>query len=167
MSKEFLSLPLILAVSFLLLASISIKAETETAKTKGTVNGIEKEAPPSIGEEKIPSVGGTFPPEWLHPPKPPFGVSINNGAKYTCFRTVTLDLTSGPDTERMAVSNFPDFRYAVQEPYRPTKKWDLCKGITSCSDGKYTVYVKFYTRWGRASEVVSDSIIYRKRSIVD
>jgi len=33
------------------------------------------------------------------------------------------------------------------------------KDQKECPDGSYTVYAKFYTQWGRVSEVVSDSIV--------
>ena len=108
--------------------------------------------------------GGGMPAEWFNPPKAPeggFQILINNGAKYTGSRMVILSLTGGPDTERMAISNFADFRDAGQELYSQSKEWDLCKRQTTCPDSKYTVYVKFYAPWGTASEVVSDSIILK------
>jgi len=47
------------------------------------------------------------------------------------------------------------------EVYTVFKKWDLCQGLTTCLEGTYTVYAKFYAPWGTASGIVSDSIIYR------
>lgn len=108
--------------------------------------------------------GGGMPAEWFNPPTPPaegFGILINNDAPKTNSRFVTLTLKGGPNTERMAISNFPDFRDAGQEKYTQSKKWDLCQRQTTCPDGEYTVYVKFYAPWGTASEVVSDSIILK------
>ncbi|MEK7556607.1 MAG: carboxypeptidase-like regulatory domain-containing protein, partial [Patescibacteria group bacterium] len=73
----------------------------------------------------------------------------------------------GSDIVRMAVSNSQDFAYASQEPYQPTRQWDLCSQaggfipLSVCPDGTYTVYVKFYSQGGHASPVVSDSIVYR------
>jgi len=63
----------------------------------------------------------------------------------------------------MAISNFPDFRNAGQEPYSATKEWNLCKGLEVCPEEEkiYTVYAKFYAPWGLSSEVVSDSIVYK------
>lgn len=122
-----------------------------------------------VGEEEAPRLpigGGGMPAEWFNPPKPPpggFQVLINNGAEYTDSRIVTLNLLGGPDTKRMAISDFSDFRDTDHEDYTTSKTWDLCKGRTSCPEGEYTVYAKFYTFWGRiASEVVLDSIIYKK-----
>ena len=106
-----------------------------------------------------------FRSQWYNPPKPPaegFRVLINNGAEYTNNLIATLNLRGGPDTERMAISNFSDFSDAGQEPYTTTKEWNLCKGLTSCPEGAYSVYVKFYAPWGTSSEVVSDTIIFRK-----
>lgn len=101
---------------------------------------------------------------WYAPPRPPTGgfkVLINDGAKYTDNRRVTLKLIGGPDAESMIVSNFSDFRYAHKEKYAFTKDWDLCEGRSVCLDGEYIVYVKFYTRWDIASEVVSSSIVLK------
>jgi len=106
-----------------------------------------------------------MPAAWYNPPKPPvegFKVLINNGAEYTNNLIVNINLTGGPDTERMAISNLPNFSDAGQEPYTETKEWNLCKGLTSCPEGKYSVYVKFYAPWGTSSEVISDTIIFRK-----
>lgn len=108
--------------------------------------------------------GSGMPAEWFMPPKSPpsgFRILINNGVEYTDSKIVTLNLTGGPDTKRMAISNFSDFRDTGQESYTSIKKWDLCKGRTSCPEGEYTVYAKFYAPWGTASEVVSDTIILK------
>lgn len=118
----------------------------------------------TIVREDRPTGGGGTPAKWFMPPKPPIGgfqILINNGAKYTDSKIVTLNLTGGPDTARMAISNFSDFQDAGQETYTSTKTWDLCKGLSSCPEGEYKVYVKFYASWGTASEVVSDSIILK------
>lgn len=114
--------------------------------------------------------GGGMPSAWLMPPEAPeegFQILINNGVEYTDTFLVNLSLVGGPDTKRMAISNFSDFRGAGQEPYASTKTWDLCKGFASCPEGKYIVYAKFYALWGTASEVVLDSIIYREKPIVE
>ena len=50
-----------------------------------------------------------------------------------------------------------DFTDASQEDYTPVKQQDLCSQFggasksKDCPDGKYTVYVKFYTAHGRSS----------------
>ncbi|TRZ50642.1 MAG: hypothetical protein D4S01_06260, partial [Dehalococcoidia bacterium] len=67
----------------------------------------------------------------------------------------------------MAISNFSDFRDADQEAYQTFKSWSLCQSKESCPEGEYTVYVKFYTDWGTASKVVSDSIIYKEKPIAE
>ncbi|MCX6759382.1 MAG: carboxypeptidase regulatory-like domain-containing protein [Candidatus Nealsonbacteria bacterium] len=111
---------------------------------------------------EVPSHGGG---RMLMPPQAPAGgfrILINDGAEYPDSPIVNLKLFGGPDTTRMAISNFSDFRDAEQETYTLTKIWDLCKGFASCPEGEYTVYAKFYAPWGTASEVVSDSITYKK-----
>jgi len=91
-----------------------------------------------------------------------FGILINNNALETNSRSVVLTLRGGPNIARMVISNFSDFRNASQEAYKTAKIWDLCQGLTSCFEGRYTVYAKFFAFWGAASETVSDSIIYQK-----
>jgi len=118
----------------------------------------------------IPTGGGGMPAAWFNPPAPPaggFAILINNGDEYTNNPIVTLTLKGGSNTERMAISNFSDFRDAGQEAYTTSKTWDLCKGQTSCPGGEYIVYAKFYTSWGTASEVISDKIIYKKKPITE
>ena len=120
--------------------------------------------PPSGG-------GGGMPAEYYNSPKPPaggFGVSINNGAEYTASPTTILSLRGGSDTAKMVISNSPDFKDAGQENYVTTKIWNLCwknailQTPSGCLDGTYTVYAKYYTSWGTASNVVSDTIVIKK-----
>jgi len=109
------------------------------------------------GEE--PLAGGGLPPDAHNPPIPPkdgFKVFINNDAPATNSREVILTLIGGPNTTRMAISNYPGLQDAVQESYQSIKNWALTEG-----EGTKTVYVKFYTQWGRSSEIISDSIIYK------
>ncbi len=93
-----------------------------------------------------------------------FDITINNGDVKTDSANVTLSLKAGDDTATMAISNYADLHDAIQEPYSVSKQWDLCAEqgglvqITDCSSGKQTVYVKFYTKFGQSSEIVSDSI---------
>jgi len=112
--------------------------------------------------------GGGMPPVWFMAPKAPeggFRVLINNDTEYTDKLIVNLSLFGGSNTDRMAISNNPEFSGAGstgQIAYQSSYKWDLCQGKTNCPEGKYTVYVKFYAPWGKSSGVVSDSIIYQK-----
>lgn len=147
MNKIFSSLFLVLVL--LLLSFSSVRADVDTVNTEGTI---------IAAEEVPPAGGGGLPSAAYSPPTPPaegFSVVINNNALETYSRIVTLTLNGGPDTERMAISNFSDFRHAVQEPYQTTKTWILIVG-----EGLKTVYVKFYTSWGQSSEVVSDAITF-------
>lgn len=98
----------------------------------------------------------------LMPPLEGFGILINNNALVTNSRSVVLTLRGGPNIARMVISNFSDLRNASQETYKTAKIWDLCQGLASCSEGRYTVYAKFFAFWGAASETVSDSIIYQR-----
>ncbi len=115
--------------------------------------------------------GGGMPAQWYNPPAPPaegFTILINNGNEHTNNSIVTLTLRGGPNTVRMAISNFSDFRDAGQETYQTTKSWNLCQGRESCQEGEHTVYVKFYTDWGKSSDTISDNIILGKeKSIIE
>ena len=101
--------------------------------------------------------GGGLPAGAYNPPAPPvgtsFAVSINNGAASVATRDVMLTLTAGSNVVRMSISNDPNFTNAVQEPYSPRRLWTLTDG-----QGQKTVYAKFFTSYGVASNTVSDSI---------
>lgn len=117
--------------------------------------------------------GGGLPPAAYMPPTSPaptpenpeggFRVLIND-EEYTESREVTLTLLAGNDTKRMAISSDPDFSPGAntgQISHQNSYTWDLCYRQKKCPSGVYIVYVKFYTQWGRASEVVSDTIILK------
>jgi hypothetical protein len=116
-------------------------------------------APPSGG-------GGGSTSNYAINNKPDFQVIINNNDKTTTNREVALNLIGGPDAARMSLSNTPDFFNAIQEDYQATKLWDLCsssgnviKDLT-CPAGEKTVYAKFFTKYGMASNIVWDKISY-------
>jgi len=124
----------------------------------------------SLTKSTNPCGGSALPVGALTPPIPPAGgfkvvinPSISSGqvtTKTTSSSKVALSLTAGSDTKTMAISNFPDFNNAGQEPYKTTKQWDLCQWRTACPNGEYAVYVKFYTQYGQSSETVKDTITY-------
>lgn len=103
-----------------------------------------------------------------------FKISINGGASTTSNRNVFLGFNAGADIKKMAISMAGDFTDASQENYTASKQWDLCSKLggaiknPTCPDGKYTVYAKFYTAYGRASDssVASSSIILNSGSTV-
>lgn len=118
--------------------------------------------------------GGGLPPEAYNPPTSPaptpenpeggFRILINNDEEYTESREVTLTLFTGDDTKRMAISRDPDFSPEAntgQISYQSSYTWDLCYWQKKCPPGVYTVYAKFYTQYGRASEPVSGLIILK------
>jgi len=99
--------------------------------------------------------GGGFSPEVSLPPQQEsLKVLINNGDKYTTDRNVVLELSAGDDVAYMAISENADFVNNSYNPYKETVNWELSDG-----DGSKTVYVKFYTQYGRESDLISDSII--------
>ncbi|MCH8244561.1 fibronectin type III domain-containing protein [Patescibacteria group bacterium] len=86
-----------------------------------------------------------------------FRVFINNDDDSTTSQNVSLQLVTGSNTVRMAISNTPEFTGQVS--FQPSYAWDLCHLKTECPLGTYTVYVKFYTEWDQTSETVSDTIV--------
>ena len=123
---------------------------------------------PVIPPTPTPSIGGGSSISFSDPiiPTGGFTASINNGSAVANIdddaiivpnRNVTLEFNAGDDIKRMAISMAGDFTDASQEDYTPVKQWDLCSQFggasksKDCPDGKYTVYVKFYTAHGRSS----------------
>lgn len=121
--------------------------------------------------------GGGLPPAAYNPPTAPspspenpqggFKALINNDDILTNSRDVFLELIADSDTKRMAISNTPDFSLGTdtgQISFQDSYAWDLCYRQKECPEGIYTVYVKFYTQWGQASQVISDTIIFKTLS---
>ncbi len=111
--------------------------------------------------------GGGLPPAAYNAPATPvggFSVVANNGLATTANRIVTLKFNTGSDVKKMAISLTGDFSDASQENYSPTKQIDLCSKFggliknPTCPDVQYMVYVKFYTQYGQASDVISTKI---------
>jgi lysophospholipase L1-like esterase len=101
-----------------------------------------------------------------------FKISINGGASTTPSRNVFLGFNAGVDIKKMAISMTGDFIDASQENYTTSKQWDLCSKLggliknPTCPDGKYTIYAKFYTAWGRTSDsaLASSTIVLKSGS---
>ncbi len=107
--------------------------------------------------------GGGLPPGFNSPPALPaagsgngssgFGININNQALTTEFRTVKLTFAVGSDTTRVALSEDPDFYLSPLQDLKPEMDFLLSPG-----DGLKTIYAKFYTQYGYASNPVSATI---------
>lgn len=93
----------------------------------------------------------------LTPPEFGFRVIINDGTKSANSSLINLKLFGGSDAKKMAISLTGDFKDAGQEDYKDTKQINLCP-MTNCQDREYTVYVKFYNQYGKASDIVSAKI---------
>ena len=113
------------------------------------------------------NTGGGMPVGWLYLPKTPLGgfkVTVNGGISTTTSRIITLKFNAGSDVKKMAISMTGDFSDAGQEDYSSTKQLDICSkcgGLIknpTCPDDQYTIYVKFYTQYGVASNVVLQKI---------
>jgi len=127
-----------------------------------------------------PSPGGLIPPptpplSTVENPEGGFKVVINPlklrsgkliNSKYTRKREVSLTLFVGKDTKKMAISDNSKLkggtgRIAFQSPYT----YDLCQGQTTCPEGSYTIYVRFYTKYNGPSETFSTSIILKEKGL--
>lgn len=131
----------------------SLNAATEAVRT---VNVIANPGDSTGGS------GSSLPSSAFLAPRAPAGgfqFRINNGQAETGSPTVSLDFVALPSdlvepvVYYVAASNNPDFIGANLDIYQNNKSWLLSPG-----SGEKTVYVKFYNRWGKSTEVFSDSI---------
>mgnify|MGYP001561577787 FL=1 len=89
-------------------------------------------------------------------------INFNNGETKT--RQVGLGL-SGPDgVDKMAISNYVDFRESVWEPFQSSKTWYLSYG-----SGTKSVYVKYKDKTGKETVIFNDIIqlAVQKDMVVD
>jgi len=152
-------------IAYNILTAAAVSADANyNALNADDVSATNTDNDTAVVVEVAPPGGSVMLPSWSSQPTPPaegFAVSVNNsGALSTASPIVTLNLRGGSNTEKMAISNTPDFINIGQEPYAQTKIWNLCQGLISCPEGEYTVYVKFYAPWGKSSDVISSKIIY-------
>ena len=97
-------------------------------------------------------------------PQGGFNVLINKGARSTSNRTVNLSFNAGSDIKKIAISMTGNFSDANIQSYQPQMQWDLCSSFSgnikqsTCPNGKYTIYVKFYTFYGQPSQIASSNI---------
>lgn len=104
-------------------------------------------------------------------PQGSFQIIINNNEEKTDKREVLLSFIPGPDTKKMALSNYPDLHEAGIEPFQDLKLWDLCSKAQNtlrqktCPDSVYTVYAKFYTLFGQGSPIVKDTIMFETKEL--
>lgn len=98
-------------------------------------------------------------------PKGEFKILINNNDEYTNNTEVELKLYGGSDTEQFAVSQDPDFKNAILQTYQPNSSgfqvlnFNIQDTKYQIQNTKYQIHVKFYTKYGKASKKVSDTII--------
>jgi hypothetical protein len=97
-------------------------------------------------------------------PKGGFKITLNQGAATTSDRIVTANFVAGTDVEEMQISMTNDFSASKKTDFRIAKRLDLCpkSGIDDsqiCPDGLYRVSVRFISRFGLATETISQEII--------
>ena len=101
-------------------------------------------------------------------PKGEFKIIINQKSnskgeltsqKFTNSNIVNLKLFTGENTNRMAISNNPNFKNAGIIQYQENIEWELFANPKS-DQQEFIIYAKFYTKYGAASEAISASIIF-------
>jgi len=86
-----------------------------------------------------------------------FKVIVNNGSSTVSDRNVLLNFNAGTDIKKIIISMTGDFTDSSLEDYSVLKKFDLCSRFggsvkdLACPDGRYTIYAKFYTDYGRTA----------------
>ncbi len=116
--------------------------------------------------------GGTLSISLMPPTMPAegFDLLLNDGALTTTDSKVSVKFiyTSPeqvePIAKQYAISNSPEFPNSNLIPLDgvPTDGlvWNICDEGSECLGGDYTVYVKYYTEWGKTSDVISKTITY-------
>ena len=101
-----------------------------------------------------PTDSPTPPVSSAYNPQGGFNILINGGAEGTQDSEVKLYLFAGGDAEYMQISEDPTFQNASQQPYTPHIHWNL----QDSSPGTHTIYIKYLTEGGTASEIITQSI---------
>ncbi|HTW96566.1 MAG TPA: PQQ-binding-like beta-propeller repeat protein [Candidatus Methylomirabilis sp.] len=92
-----------------------------------------------------------------------YSLSINEGAASTNNPEVTLKISADPKKiTAMAVSEDPTFKNANLIPLATVTPWTLSSG-----DGTKTVYIKFYNKYGYATDPISASITLSSSNSTD
>ncbi len=71
---------------------------------------------------------------------------------------IGVSSNAGADIAYVALSTSPAFTHASLIPYQSVFEWNPCDASGICPSGSYTVYVKFYTKWGQPSPVQTFAI---------
>ncbi|MCK5084698.1 MAG: hypothetical protein KAQ64_03520 [Candidatus Pacebacteria bacterium] len=137
-----------------------IEGDHTSANTDSNYDGISiSSVTASIKDNDF--AGGGLPVGSLGSPTQPEPTEENSagGFKATVINqdenTITLKLYVGANTTKMAISNIPDFKNASIVPYQEEIEWKLLNVKYPIPN---TIYIKFYTKYGVASEVISASI---------
>jgi uncharacterized delta-60 repeat protein len=86
-----------------------------------------------------------------------YGVTINEGARYTRQTDVTLTISAKPDTAQMQVSNDGGFVEAYWEPYTSHKAWQVIRYWNYVIPR--IVYVRYRDANGNVSPTFQDDIL--------
>jgi len=85
--------------------------------------------------------------------------TINNNANSTDLPEVTVDLSGGPNTAAVVISEDPNFFTEKHIPYDATSARNHASFTLTGSPGVKTLYAKFCTSWNLCSGAFSASIV--------
>lgn len=91
-----------------------------------------------------------------------YGVTINNGAKFTNRQQVSLAFAASANTRLVEISDQPSFDGTNWSNFTGTKDW-----IVPIGDGNKAIYARFRDSEGNeVSSIVSDEIILDTRAVI-
>ncbi len=102
--------------------------------------------------------GGTiFAAEAYYKPVVPIG-GFTISAQKQSENNYLITSNAGLDVKYIALSTEPEFKTAVLTPYAQSLIWNSCPSGANCPTGNFTIYAKFYTQWGRVSDVYTTQV---------
>jgi len=106
--------------------------------------------------------GGGGGGSWTPLPPPPGGFLFFITPGVSESGEVTLYFDGGPDAEKIAIADNPNFDPATYMDYATSTSWTL-----SGTSGEKKLYVRFFDRYNHYSEILSRAVVYQKKSIVE
>ena len=130
-----------------------------STETSFTTTQASTPSTPSSGGVSIPAEA------FLKPllPKNGYKILINNinSENPTVYnKNIKINSNVGSDVKKIAISENEDFRNASQEKYEKESSYILSEGA-----GTKKLYIRFYTKWGVASETITKELNYKIKTV--
>lgn len=133
------------------------KASPASVGPEGSVTTASDPVPASSGGGGGGGGGGSTPPP---PTEPAGGFKFFITPEVTEDGAILLNFDGGPDAEKIAIADNPNFSPATYINYTTSIVWTL-SGIS----GERTLYVKFSNQYVQYSKVISDTVVYAPKEI--